>query len=69
MVGKPNTDLSDNGGIRSVPSACDGMQTPDEPEGTGSACGGAQTPDQPEDRVSRRRGSVQARKDTLTMAD
>ncbi|MDR1275221.1 MAG: hypothetical protein LBL72_02365 [Candidatus Accumulibacter sp.] len=51
MVGKPITRLSDNGGIRSIWSACDATQTPDQLEGTGSACGGAQTPDQPEDRI------------------
>jgi hypothetical protein len=51
LVGKPITALSDNGGIRSDCSACDGTQTPETPEGTGSACGGAQTPDMPEERV------------------
>jgi hypothetical protein len=71
MVRKPNTDVSDNGGIRSVQSACDATQTPDESEDTGSACGGAQTPDQPEDRVFHADAVpyIQARKDTLNMAD
>ncbi|MDR1275854.1 MAG: hypothetical protein LBL72_05695 [Candidatus Accumulibacter sp.] len=32
MVGKPNTGLSDNGGIRSLRSACDATQIPDEPD-------------------------------------
>jgi hypothetical protein len=50
MVRKPNTDVSDNGGIRSVQSACDATQTPDVTEEPGSACGGPQTPEMPEDR-------------------
>jgi hypothetical protein len=50
MVRKPNTGLRENSGIRSVQSACDATQTPDEPEEPGSACGGAQIPEMPEDR-------------------
>jgi hypothetical protein len=32
MVRKPNTDVSENGGIRSLRSACGGAQTPETPE-------------------------------------